>query len=293
VDFGGHSESLVAYARRIAEMAGSSEVYLYNVTDEVEVPEQIKQLFPALDEPLTSVAVERLQQLGAKTFGAEPKAELHFVAEQGAPLERLLRLARDEGIDLVIVGRPRGRDADPVIAEKLTRKAPCSVLIVPDGAEARFDRTVLATDFSSHSVDALDVTRAFVEAAGVPSFEVFHVYGVPTGYHKLGKSRDEFAQIMRDNARKECVETVEATDDGGPEAKVELRLDDHPARAIAAHAADDSIDLLVMGARGNSPGASVLLGSVTEKVIRHVDVPLLAVKRKGEGRTLLDAILGL
>jgi nucleotide-binding universal stress UspA family protein len=48
-----------------------------------------------------------------------------------------------------------------------------------------------------------------------------------------------------------------------------------------------------MGARGRKAGAGVLLGSVTEHLIKTTTVPLMAVKEKGTGMGLLDALLRL
>ena len=48
-----------------------------------------------------------------------------------------------------------------------------------------------------------------------------------------------------------------------------------------------------MGARGRRAGAAVLLGSVTEHLINTTTVPLLAVKKKGSGMSILDALLEL
>ncbi|MBT8371187.1 MAG: universal stress protein [Deltaproteobacteria bacterium] len=49
--------------------------------------------------------------------------------------------------------------------------------------------------------------------------------------------------------------------------------------------------LLVVGARGRSGDISaILLGSITEGLIRNLNRPLLAVKNKGEGLNILDAL---
>jgi nucleotide-binding universal stress UspA family protein len=53
------------------------------------------------------------------------------------------------------------------------------------------------------------------------------------------------------------------------------------------------IHLLIMGARGRKAGAGVLLGSVTEHLIKTTTVPLMAVKEKGTGMGFLDALLKL
>ncbi|MBN2439428.1 MAG: universal stress protein, partial [Deltaproteobacteria bacterium] len=48
-----------------------------------------------------------------------------------------------------------------------------------------------------------------------------------------------------------------------------------------------------IGARGRKAGAGVLLGSVTEHLIETTTVPLMAVKKKGTGMSILDALLKL
>jgi len=51
-----------------------------------------------------------------------------------------------------------------------------------------------------------------------------------------------------------------------------------PAEVIAHYAQDKKCDQVVMGTRGLSSVAGILLGSVTIKVIHLVDVPVLLVK---------------
>jgi nucleotide-binding universal stress UspA family protein len=53
------------------------------------------------------------------------------------------------------------------------------------------------------------------------------------------------------------------------------------------------IDLVVVGTRGRSASAAVLLGSVGEQVVRAARVPVVAVKRKGATLGLLDALFDI
>ncbi|RYJ08414.1 universal stress protein [Halogeometricum borinquense] len=58
---------------------------------------------------------------------------------------------------------------------------------------------------------------------------------------------------------------------------------DVPYRAILEYAADQEIDLIVMGTHGRTGVERYLLGSVTEKVVRRSDVPVLTVSVTDEG----------
>jgi nucleotide-binding universal stress UspA family protein len=54
-----------------------------------------------------------------------------------------------------------------------------------------------------------------------------------------------------------------------------------PHQAILEYAADEGCDCIVMGTHGRSGLDRVLLGSVTERVVRHADVPVLVVHLDG------------
>ncbi|UCE62029.1 MAG: universal stress protein, partial [Phycisphaerales bacterium] len=50
---------------------------------------------------------------------------------------------------------------------------------------------------------------------------------------------------------------------------------------------------VVIGARGRTGAAGVLLGTVTEQLIRRSPSPVLAVKKKGECLGVLRALLAI
>ena len=60
--------------------------------------------------------------------------------------------------------------------------------------------------------------------------------------------------------------------------KFHIGVGEEPAAVIAHYARDKKCDQVVMGTRGLSSVAGILLGSVTIKVIHLVDVPVLLVK---------------
>ena len=59
-------------------------------------------------------------------------------------------------------------------------------------------------------------------------------------------------------------------------------LSGRPHRAIVDYAAEYDVDLIVMGTHGRTGLDRYLLGSVTERVVRLSDVPVLAVGEEAE-----------
>ncbi|NHN60250.1 MULTISPECIES: universal stress protein [Halorussus] len=85
-------------------------------------------------------------------------------------------------------------------------------------------------------------------------------------YDRLKAERTEIAERTCANLSVTGIETEQAV------------RTDVPHTAILRYAADNGIDLVVMGTHGRTGVERYLLGSVTEKVVRRSDVPVLTVK---------------
>lgn len=88
---------------------------------------------------------------------------------------------------------------------------------------------------------------------------------------------DDAVDNTTDLAEQTCAELV----DSGLAAEPVVRTD-VPHRAILSYAEAEGIDLIVMGTHGRTGVERYLLGSVTEKVVRLSDVPVLTVNARHE-----------
>lgn len=82
------------------------------------------------------------------------------------------------------------------------------------------------------------------------------------------------------SAAERAVETVAAAaDDRGLDAETEIRTGT-PHREILDYAETEDVDLVVMATHGRSGVSRLLSGSVTERVVRKADRPVLVARRK-------------
>lgn len=283
--------AILHYAALVSHMAHSEEIYFAHVTDTLDLTEALRQRYPELLRPMGDYVQTDMKKRVQAHFDGYPETNIQYRVSEGAPLYELLRLARLNDIDLLIVSSDAGRIGG--LSEKLARKAPCSVLIVPPTAQPEITSVLVPIDFSSHATDAMDVGLAFASAADVDKIHALHAYGIPSGYYKSGKTADEFQEIIEKYGWEKYNDLIAHVDMRGVGADVHFVIEENPHTAIQTAMSLLKTDLVVMGARGRTTGAAVLLGSVTERILRSTSVPMIAVKKKGANLSFLDALLHL
>jgi nucleotide-binding universal stress UspA family protein len=294
VSFADQDGASIRYAGMISRLAQSEKVVFLHVASRVDLPEDILEEYPDLFQPVDEYARGEMEELVHQYFDGHPDTEISYQVVEGSPLIEFLRKAKEEDIDLIVMRKRREPTAKGTLFEKLARKAPCSVLFVPEGSKAWFTNILVPVDFSENSSDAMEAAVTIgLAASGIKEIYCLHVYSVPIGYYKTGKSYEQFAEIMKGHAEKNYEEFIKKIDLKGLTAAPIFKLEKKESRGIEEVIKEHGISLVVIGARGRKAGAGVLLGSVTEHLIETTTVPLMAVKEKGTGMSLLDALLKL
>lgn len=141
-------------------------------------------------------------------------------------------------------------------------------------------RILVPTDFSEHSANALRYAAAFARrfSAELYLLHVFQDLAV-SGPEAVAVGPPIVAPIEQflDSARKSLDRLVEDAHLQQLTVHREVRPGT-PFDEIVGMAKEKDIDLIVMGTHGRGWLAHVLLGSVTEKVVRKAPCPVLTVR---------------
>lgn len=134
-DFSDPSAAAVEYAKALAARFGSS-VHLLHVLEDLAAHAWTTEVYvaalPGVHEEMEHQARERLETV----FTPEERDQykVHTDLRTGSPFVEIVRYARDEQIDLIVMGtHGRGPIAHMLlgsVAERVVRKAPCPVLTV-------------------------------------------------------------------------------------------------------------------------------------------------------------------
>jgi nucleotide-binding universal stress UspA family protein len=283
---------LIEKTSKLINALGIDKIYFVHVGRDLSLPEDVAKAYPDLLAPVDEAIKKDIQ---SKVREWVPDTiEVDISVKEGNPMETILRWAKIKNIDLLIMGRKIQLDGQGTLAKNLAQKAPCSVLFLTEDLKIRdLEHILVPMDFSEHS----HLTLKFVERLSQnfhAKISCLHIYEVPTGYYKTGKSYHEFAQIMEKNAHKEYQTFLAKHNLPHYDCKFILKEDDAAAKYIMAAAKNHQVDMVIMGSRGRTDPAAFLLGSVAEKLIQiNNEIPMLILKKKGENMTFLEALLKL
>lgn len=136
-----------------------------------------------------------------------------------------------------------------------------------------YERILLPTDGSENA------ERAIEQAIGLATTydASLHLLYVVDVNHM---SSDTAENLMHDKLEQTGHAAVDEIADRAQQAGITVSsavIPGTPAQEILTYAEDHDIDLIVMGTRGRTGFNRLLVGSVTEKVVRLSDIPVLTV----------------
>jgi nucleotide-binding universal stress UspA family protein len=227
-----------------------------------------------------------VQRFVADTIGDRP-ADIVLRDGSNAAVEIVVEAA---GVSLIVMGTHGYSGIDHLllgsVAEKVLRKAPCPVLVVPPHAVAGdgmtspvFKRIVCAIDFSSSSLLALNYAITLAQEADA-RLTLVHAIEFPLALREVVFSTDTNVDQLHAAAEAEYLRRLRAL------VPVQARMyctvstrvsEGKPSREIQRVADAEQADLIVMGVQGRGAVDLIMFGSNTHAVIREAHCPVLIV----------------
>jgi nucleotide-binding universal stress UspA family protein len=133
VDFSTHSLGALEYAKKLAEKFNSELILVHVVEPMVFMTDfSLGQIsIPAIERELIKKAESEIKKIRDKI---NDKFRVKTIVKLGKPFIEIVQVARDENIDLIVMGTHGHTGVEQILfgstAEKVVRKSPCPVLTV-------------------------------------------------------------------------------------------------------------------------------------------------------------------
>ncbi|WP_460520045.1 universal stress protein [Cyclobacterium sediminis] len=142
-------------------------------------------------------------------------------------------------------------------------------------------------DFSEEANNAFELAQEIATKAAC-SLKLIHILEIPTSqnFNTMGEVTmgenflDKTYMVDLTDKRKEQFKKLEEEHAGKPYQFSTNLTFGNPYVGIAGEIAEVKADLVIMGSKGSSGLEELLIGSNTEKVVRHSDCPVITVKEK-------------
>ena len=277
LDFSEASSHAFQYAKAFAECF-NAELVLLHVTP--NVTEAYTALMPDFSmygfESEKKEIVERLEE-----FTQDRNGKLKKIVRFGTAYREILDYAREEDFDLIILGAKGRSNFERLFlgstSEKVVRASHIPVLTVhPKPRGLPIKRILVPIDFSPLSFAALPLVAAIAKRFKAAIY-LLHV--VEIGHQEDASSQARHYEYF-ERLKGKLADQWELPQEF---EKIETNkfIRHHVGSAgygILEFAQDWDVDLIAMTTHGRSGLSKVLMGSVTEKVIRIAPYPVLSIR---------------
>jgi nucleotide-binding universal stress UspA family protein len=188
----------------------------------------------------------------------------HRVAD-GDEATAILNTATEAGTELIVVGTGKERWVDVAImgstSSSVLHASPCPILVVHRVRdEGRRPRALVATDGSEGAARAVETFAALVDAERCD-------------VHVVSVARPGDEEDMRDAQGHAEVHAAALRDEGF--SATAQAVTGHATRTLLQEIQDGDYDLVVAGSRGLGRFQAKVLGSVSDRLVRHAPASLI------------------
>jgi nucleotide-binding universal stress UspA family protein len=294
LDLSPMDEVLMKFASYMARHMNSDRIYFVHIAQNLDMPEELREIYRDTLAPMDESICRSLEAQVKELVQLPPDCEASVEVHEGNASDKCLKLAKRKDVDLIILGSKRKLPGKGAMAHKFVKATHRSVVLVPEQLPRLMDRLLVAVDFSEHSRRALEQAMQIKQSSGNPvEITCQHAYQLPSGWSSTGKSEEEFSEIMRTHAQNHYqafIKKLPAQYQGIP-CVYTLDSDRDPVKEIYQQAVKMQADLILIGSKGKSAAAAMLMGSVAERLANHNhEIPLFIVKDKNENIGFLEAL---
>lgn len=263
---------------------------LFPEIDEIIFVHNIKHRFPdavlndvlKLDRPMASYVEEDIiDQVNNLLLNTDPGFTTRaIVREHISTTDSLIQIANENQVDLMLLGKKNVYAGSGIVPGKLLRMAECNLLFVPETAYNQISNILVPIDFSAHSTTALEFAFAMKAVTDAP-VKGLHVYSLPQRYFPYIPV-DEVKTSVEDHA-KQAYQKFYKLYSELERQRFECTFTSNKGKSIAAVIATQALsqkaDFLIVGARGKSPFAALMVGSVAVGLSNsNLHIPMMVVK---------------
>ena len=294
LDLSDMDDSLIRYANFLVDKIKPESVTFLHVMRPYDIPKDIIEAFPHLDEPITDVIREGLQEKIGELFSPENEIKTNIEVKEGYPTETIVKFSQKNDITLTLMGKKMGYEGRGSIVRKLLGIIPSSVLLVSETAHRKIENILVRMDFSKISEMALRMALRMKELTGA-EVACHHVHKLPLNYFPQSRPEEDkrLQEHVKKHSNKEFQKFMKRFKYDASEIPFSYSLDveNEEAQILYNRALTVGADMILIGSKIKSELADIIIDSTSEKLAApDKNIPVFIVKDRKQTMGFLNAL---
>jgi len=274
IDFSQPSKEAFAFAKQLAERFHAELELLY-------VAPGINETYVALLPDFPESGIYRSDDLASdfNSFTDDWTGNLKKVIRTGPAYLEIVKYAEESNTDLIVMGSREHSQIERIFigstGERVARHSHCPTLSLRKSTN-RFpiQKILVPVDYSERCYAVLPMVALLAKGFGA-EVDFLHIIESDRDAKEDRSTGNEYFDLLKEKLSEEW-QTPQAFDQIKTKKYIQSSPD-HPGQAIVEFAREQNVDLIVMASHGKTGLVKMLMGNVTEKVLRISDIPLLSV----------------
>lgn len=298
-------EDYLQYLSKLSLLLEPKKIDVLYTIESDEISEAILKEIPELQSTEFKEVEDLLKEMVDNHFACT--GEVAFVVKRGKPLMEIIKHAKASQADFVSL-MSRNDNSTRQLIHKVARKAPCNVMIIPEGQPLELRSIMVPLDFSEHADMAYEFSNFMAKKLDELDVHAYHAYHDSSKYvHQIFETTYEVDHYFKkktaldvslERHAKYRLSNYVSSHVLGGEVKIHTELIEKRQNVgekiqhwIEAHRPD----LVIMGSKGVSNSIISLTGAVAEHVYTHTKhmQPLMLMKKEGENSGLIRTLIGI
>ncbi|WP_319591633.1 universal stress protein [uncultured Draconibacterium sp.] len=287
-------DSLIRYAGFLANKIKPESITFLHVMRPFDIPKEILEAFPELDEPIPDIIREELKEKVDEQFSPDVNLKINTMVKEGYPTETIVKYTQQNNITLTLMGKKMGYKGSGGVVRKILGIIPSSVLLVSETVHEKIENVLVRMDFSRISEIALQMALRIKELTGA-NVACHHVHKLPLSYFPQTQSEDDkkLQKYVDKISNKEFLKFVKRYKHEQDEIPFSYSLDteNEEAQILYRQALTTGADMIVIGSIIKSELNDIIVDSTSEKLAEsEKNIPVFIVNDRKQSMGFLKSL---
>ncbi|MDR9418470.1 universal stress protein [Gracilimonas sp.] len=272
---------LIGYTHFLTSVIKPKTISFLHVVESGSVAQEMVELFPDLenkDDFEDAIRKELTKKVNSEFEDSD--VETRIIIKKGRPTDEIIEMMNTMDPDLLVMGKKTGYVGEGVIARRIVKYVPASILFVPENSRYSIDTILTPVDFSEQSAKAVQVASKMMKSNN-GSVRAQHIFKYPTHFFPYMPTDEEKKKINEhiEEQKEDFISDYSIPDD------VNFTLTLHKEGRMGDEVYDEAVrnqaDLIMVGAKSSKKITSILRDDFTDKMTYYsFGIPLLILKNK-------------